>query len=292
MQISRDIKIFIFCLLFFVVVAVKVYPEGKKAKIDFKISGGLSYLQLGDWNAHLTGWNDSRRKDVEAEGGKVISENQPLHWSLEMEGEFIYSLSSRFAVGLGTGYIHGKVDDSAETLTDSITVLNFNNFKVSAIPLKTKAYYVLNVSPKARISLGGGVGYYFARLNQHYRREPGTGYWIETDMTGKCSGFGAEGSISFEYAVKSSLSVFIEGLGRYARISGVTGTRERHDSNNWSDSIEGSYYALDRERSGEWYPVVNIATEAPSEEGTRNVRDAILDFSGFTIRAGLKIRLF
>lgn len=290
---GKKAKAIVFCLLFFTMMATSAYSDHNKGQIDLKIAGGLSYLQVGDWNAHHLGWNDSRRKSVEAAGGTVISENQALHWGWEMEGEFILHLGSRFAVGFGTGYIHGKVADTAETLVDDITALNIHNFRVSAIPLKAKGYYILPISPKTRIALGGGLGYYFARFTRFYRREPGTSYWIESTMTGNGAGLGVEGGISFEYAIRSNMSIIIEGSGRYAKISGVTGKRDRIDSNNWSDSIEGSYYALERERSpGEWYPVVNIATTAPSGEGTRNVRDAEIDLSGFTIKVGLKIHLF
>jgi hypothetical protein len=164
---------------------------------------------------------------------------------------------------------------------------------VKAIPLKAKAYIFFPVSPQVQIALGGGLGYYFADFKRFYRREPGDGYWIDSDMEGNGAGLGVEGGISLEYALSEGMTIFLEGSGRVAKIGGIEGTRERVDSNNWSDSLEGSYYALERERSpGIWSPVVNIATEAPSGGGTRNVRDAHLDFSGFTIKVGLKIRLF
>lgn len=285
-------RIIFFCLLILLMIATPVNAENNKGQIDFKISGGLCYLDEKDWNAHHKGWNDSRRKSVEASGGTVISENQPLHWGWEMEGEFILHLGHHYAFGLGTGYIRGKVADTAETLVDETRALNIHDFRVSAIPLKAIGYYILPLSPKTQIVLGGGLGYYFARFTRFYRREPGTGYWIESDFSGNGSGFGFEGSISLEYVLKKNISIIVQGSGRYAKISGITGTRDRIDSNNWSDTIEGKYYTLERERApGEWYPVVNIDTMAPSGEGTRNVRDAAIDLSGFSIRIGFKIHL-
>lgn len=292
-RIRNKTKLICFFLLFSALNATAAYSENSKGQIDLKISGGLSYLEVGDWNAHHIGWNESRRESVEAAGGVVISENQALHWGWELEGEFILNLGPQFAVGFGTGYINGKVADTAETLVDDITALNIHDFRVKAIPLKAKGYYFLPISPKVRIVLGGGIGYYFARFTRFYKREPGDGYWIDSNMEGNGAGIGMEGGISFEYAFRDNVSIFIEGSGRYAKIGGISGNRDRIDSNSWSDSMKGSYYALERERSpGVWSPVVNIDTTAPSGEGTRNVRDAELDFSGFTIRVGLKIRLF
>lgn len=292
-RVENKTKMICFSILFFGLVTASVFSANKSRKIDLKISGGLTYLEVGDWNAHHIGWNESRRKSVEAAGGVVIRENQALHWGWELEGELILHLGSQFAVGFGTGYINGKVADTAETLVDDITALNIHDFRVKAIPLRAKGYYFLPISPKVRIALGGGIGYYFARFTRFYRREPGTGYWIDSNMEGNGAGLGVEGGISFEYTLRDNVSIFIEGSGRYAKIGGITGKRDRIDSNNWSDSIEGAYYYLERERSpGVWYPVVNIATTAPSGEDTRNLRDAQLDFSGYTIKIGVKIRLF
>jgi hypothetical protein len=272
---------------------ISIDAKEKKGNIDLKISGGTTYLEVGDWNAHHLGWNESRRRSVEAAGGTVLSENQPLHWGWELEGEFLMHIGSQFAIGIGTGYISGKLEDTAETITNNITAFNIHDFGVKAIPIKAKAYLFLPLSPKVHIAIGGGLGYYFVSFTRFYRREPGDGYWIDSDMEGNGAGLGAEGGISLEYAFNESLAVFVEGSGRYAKIGGIEGTRERIDSNNWGDSIEGPYYALERERTpGIWSPVVNIATEAPSGEGTRNVREGVLDFSGFTIKVGLKIRLF
>jgi hypothetical protein len=85
----------------------------------------------------------------------------------------------------------------------------------------------------------------------------------------------------------------IEGYGRYAKIRGFEGTSKQYDSNNWSDSTEGKYYYFERFISTqEWLPLTSFDTEPPGGEDIRNVRDFEIDFSGFTIRVGLKIKLF
>jgi hypothetical protein len=282
-----------FCLLFFVIMTPSVCSDSVDKKFDLKISGGLTYLEVGDWNAHHVGWNEQRRMSVEAAGGTVISENQELHWGWEIAGEFIWNLDPRYAISAGIGYIHGNVTDSAETMVDSLTASNIHDFTVKAIPLRIGGYYFFPIAPKLRLSLNAGLGYYFAKFDRFYRREPGDGYWINSEMTGTSGGIGFDGGIGFEYSISKNVTILIEGYGRYAKITGFEGNRERNDSNNWSDSIDGNYYALERDRQPwGWFPVVNIATTAPTGEGTRNVRDATLDYSGFTIRLGLKIKLF
>jgi hypothetical protein len=286
-------KVIFFCLLLITIMVISVFPGSVENKFDLKISGGVTYLKVGDWNAHHVGWNKQRRMSVEAAGGTVLSENQELHWGKEIAGELIFNLNSRFAVSGGIGYIYGKIADSAETIVGGVAASNIHDFKTRVIPLRVGGYAFFPLAPKMRLSFGAGLGYYLTKVDRFYRREPGDGYWIDSEGKATGGGIGFDGGIGFEYAISSSVTIFIEGTGRFAKISGLEGKRERNDSNNWSDSIDGKYYALERERPPwGWFSVVNIATTAPSGAGTRNVRDAAVDFSGYTIRVGLKIKLF
>jgi hypothetical protein len=285
-------KVVLFCLLFFLVLMATAYSEPENKKLDLKIYGGLTYIEVGEWNAHHVGWNEQRRMNVEAAGGSVLSENQELHWGKEGAGDLYFYLSSRFALSAGAGYISGRVTDTAETIVGSVRARNQNDLKVRAVPIRLGAVYFIPLFSKGKVFAGAGLGYYFTKFDRFYRREPGDGYWIDSNMTGTSQGLGFDGVIGFEYSLSKKIALVVEGTGRYAKIGGVEGSRERVDSNNWSDSIKAPYYALERERlPGIWYTVVNIADPAPSGEGTRNVRNAVLDFSGFAVRVGLKINL-
>ncbi|MFC2166035.1 hypothetical protein ACFLT2_13695, partial [Acidobacteriota bacterium] len=179
------------------------------------------------------------------------------------------------------------------TLAGVTTGSSTTNLKAKAIPVSVGVYYFLPVSSKSRFSLGAGVDYYFTSFCRDARRENTSPYWIETNFTGSGDNFGFHGGIGFEYSVSKNIAIIIEGFGRYAKISGFEGTRTRADSNNISDSFEGKYYALERfVWSSEWLTRAAINSEPPSGADVRNVRDNEIDFSGFTIRIGLKIRLF
>lgn len=289
----KSFQILVVCGLFALPGAEKAFSEIAEHKLGFKLTGGWTYLVVGDLNAHNTDWNATRRRTVEAASGVVISENQELHWGGEISGDFFYYLSPGFALSVGTGYTFGKKADSAETRTGGITGLNTMDTNVSAVPIRAGGTWFIPVSKRARISLSAGLGFYFAKFDRYYRRESGDGYWINSDFTGKGEGVGFDGGVGFEYSISNKVAIVIEGYGRYARISGIEGTRARNDSNGWSDSIEGSYYGLEREREPNiWSRVFNIATEPPGGEGTRNVRDGVIDFSGFSLRIGLKLGLF
>jgi hypothetical protein len=149
------------------------------------------------------------------------------------------------------------------------------------------------ITAKVRLFIGAGLGYYIAKFDRFYRREPGDGYWIDTEMTGKSGGIGFEGEIGFEYSITKKVSILIEGCGRYAYISGLEGTQDRIDSNNWSDSLEAPYFYLEQYRAPfGWFPAVTLSKATPTGPDSRYAREAKLNFSGFTVRIGVKIHLF
>lgn len=285
----------VLCMGFFSLIdfAMPAFAEVSKKKFEFKLTGGFTYMVIGDLNDHLVDWNKTRRRSIEGAGGTILKESQPLHWGGEFIGELLYNFDNSFTVSIGIGYIRGSHTDSAETLLDTVTGKNDHDTRVSAVPVRIGGVYSIPISNKTRISLGTGLGYYCSKFEKFYRREPGDGYWINSDFSGKGGGLGFDGTIGFEYSVSNNIALVVEGQGRYAKVSGISGSRDRIDSNGWSDSIVGDYYTLEREREpGIWSRVFNIAEEAPSGEGIRNVRDGVIDLSGFTIRIGLKIGLF
>ena len=121
--------------------------------------------------------------------------------------------------------------------------------------------------------------------------------WVVISENGKPRpGFLARWVITaFGLWVASELisGIVIEGFGRYATISGFEGNRKQSDTNNVSASFDGKY--LTHERlvwTDEWLTRVSVGPKPPSGDDIRNIRDYKIDFSGFTIRIGLKIGLF
>jgi hypothetical protein len=266
-------------------------PSPEK-KFSLKVSGGVSRLSGTDYDASDWGWDFLRKVSMENQGGTYAWEQDSLDWGWELAGELVFNLSSQFALSGGVGYITGKSTSKGTTSLAGVTTINETELKVKAIPVTVSLYYSLPVSTKSRFSLGAGVGYYFASFTRNYLNEQVGIYWIDANFKGSASDIGFHGGIGFEYDLSSTFAIVIEGFGRYAKISGFEGTRERIDSNNWSDLWEGNYYYSDRQHSsGTLLPRVSLS-DPSSIENAINSRDYETDFSGFTIRIGLKIKLF
>ena len=269
-------RLLVIGVLLFMIFSIITYANTtSEKKFDLKLAGGISYLSSTDFDA------------------KVASEKNPLDWGGEISGEIIFHLS-RIALSAGMGYINGK--SSSKNVTSeggTVTATSTLELDAQAIPVTLGIYYFLPVSPKSQIFLHAGTGYYFVSFAREAYRENDAPYWIKNSFTGKGGDLGFQGGIGLEYAMSENIIIVIEGAGRYAKIKGFEGTRDRNDSNGWSDSTTGKYYTLDR-LIGEqdWQKRTNVFTEKPSGDDVRNVRYPEIDFSGFTIRIGIKLRLF
>ena len=286
-------KIIGFTVMFCIIITSAAFSDTTSDhKIGLKIAGGISNLSGTDYDASDWGWDYLRKVTMENQGGTYAWEQNSLDWGWEMAGEIIFNLSSRFALSGGVGFITGNSNSKGTTVLEGVTTINETDLKAKAVPLTAGIYYFLPVSPKSRLSLGVGVGYYFASFSRNYVNEDVGIYRIDGVFKGSGGDLGLHGGIGFEYDLSKSVVIVIEGFGRYAKISGFEGTREQIDSNNWSDTWEGKYYYSDRQHSSDiLLPRVNL-TDPSSIGNAINIRDYETDFSGFTIRIGLKIRIF
>ena len=94
---------------------------------------------------------------------------------------------------------------------------------------------------------------------------------------------GFHGGVGLEIMLSNNIAFLLEGTGRYAKIKPFEGT-EKYVELGADDTTEGILFYLE----GVDYPVLFIRPEKP--RGYREAREAEVDFSGFGIVAGLKLR--
>lgn len=267
----------------------------RKKRFGLKISNGLNYLSGGDWNTYMKLDTKLNKDLANMFGYDLGGEFKEIHTGFNLEAEGIVYLTPRLGISIGSGYIYGKKgEDSSKIVTHLrlFTETLTHDTKISAIPLKLSAYYFLPVSSKASVYLNAGLGYYLAKFSDDYRHE-WDGYWEVIKQTADGGNFGLHGGIGFEYSMTQFLSLVIETGGRYAKISRFEGYYDYKNSNNWADYYKGTlyYYEFDLTWMGlDWYPEVKISDQKPSSPSIRNVHKASIDFSGFTLGAGIKIR--
>jgi hypothetical protein len=120
-------------------------------------------------------------------------------------------------------------------------------------------------------------------------------YW-KTDYK---ANLGFHGGIGMEYSLTKNLGLVLEVQGRYVKIKNLKGFIQSEDS-HFIGRISKRKGYLWSYKISEWdfrsYYNLDISEEPPRgsipEISISEVRKAIIDLSGFSLRIGLRIRLF
>lgn len=283
--------------------------ENFKPKFSIKINWGLHYMSVGDINTHLESLDNYISHRTFYEGGKTKKIN---NYDTDFEGELRLDISSKFAISIGIGYMHGEIKSDFETvgsfpLQTPVTGpfywhKFFSESKVKTIPLKFGIYYTLPISSRINLFINSGLGYYFSKASLDKTHVPfpleewglDDSRYHEYDVSS--NGFGFHGGIGFEYNISNYLALVLEVQGRYARIKNLKGKRLYYSWWGLDKEEEGILYIGERDLTDEGYgqncPDLIFSQSRPSGDEFQNIREAILDFSGYSLRLGIMIKLF
>jgi hypothetical protein len=301
--------------IFFVLLLFLNRPSYSEERIKFKqglsikIKSGANYLAYGSINDHLKSYDTYLSEMTGYEGGKT----KALHFSSDLETELVWDISTKFSLSLGIGYISGK-NKSYYEYTGPFPFQTWNQAKQNyfikprfkTIPLKLGIYYNLPIFSRIRLFLNSGLGYYFSKASLykcHWSCAWG-GYDIiytkEEIYDVSSNGLGLHGGIGFEYSIANNLALVLEIQGRYARIKNLKGHRYYSLTMPFEMSSGeeegGTLYVGERDLTNEGYgencPDLIISPSLPTGNGFKNIKEVVLDLSGYSLRAGIRIRLF
>jgi hypothetical protein len=117
------------------------------------------------------------------------------------------------------------------------------------------------------------------------------GYAQTWDAVTKATALGFYGGLGFELGISKEVSLLIEAQTRRAKISGFSGTsKEKFNQSEYEESFDLYYYEFYSSYLENSYKFLNFPN---AERGfnLRALRDAIIDLSGFSLNAGIKIHL-
>jgi len=263
-----------------------VTPASLKAsfsRFNLFLSGGGNFISGGDLNEGSQGLADYYSDYLGIQGKGDI---KPLNLSYMFGAEISFSLSNVFSVGIGADYFlrerESRVEFQSSSFTDSLTTRP----KIKAIPVRVVIYcYPVNF-----FYIKTGLEYFFTECNYFYRIKEDN---IFKDWTGeaKARDVGIVGGFGFVQEIVPHLDFFIEATGRYARINGFEGKTDYKDSTGLTYTEEGILYIFKHQISEEnSCSLLFIRDKKPTEAGVSDVHNAMIDLSGFSIKAGIRIR--
>ncbi|MFQ6108552.1 MAG: hypothetical protein ACE5L7_03245, partial [Candidatus Aminicenantales bacterium] len=258
-------------------------PSPEEHRLDLLLSGGLDFINGGDLNSGAQGLAHFLRDSLALEGEARV---HPLRLSYIFGGELNFPLSPTFGLGVGVDYFFGSRESRVEfRLNDSIQ--NYiTRPKITAVPLRI----FLSFHPFSVSYIKTGVEYYFAQCVYLYRVENGE-LWEEWKGEAKAHDFGFFGGFGVEWKIYPPLSLVVEATWRYARITGFEGKNTYRDSEGSFAKEEGKLYFYQGIGPGEKaYPLLFIRRNKPSGNDVSDPKEAIVDFSGLSLKVGIKIR--
>ena len=292
-------------------VALTQEKKGFKPIFSIKISGGWNYMRFGDINKSLGSFNcndvfeETRNTAPELISGEIKELNNFFN---NWEAELIISLNPNIAISLATSGSLRRRNESSLTYTyrgssgDQISDYTFIPEVRVSMPVKLGMYYTFSNGTKTNFFLKGGIAYSSAATSEFRRYELtppiGASEWVVRQWETNHKLFSEFFlGIGVEYSFIKNIAFVVEAQGVYAKIKGLEGTMQ-------SEHIFAGIYG---EREGTLYFFnmwdVGIGTryndleiwDNPPEGSFReldNVRQSVLDLSGFSFRVGIKVNLF
>ena len=269
---------------------VPVFCSG--VDLSFRLSSGLGWLKADEVNTALAGWREGWIRQVEADPRLSLQGENigSLHMGLDFEAELLFSFSRWLGLGISAGYAHVSLEEKATLLSvlhDGTLMDHARPTKVSAFPVLVSAYVFLPLGQKFSGYLRGGLGIlqatYVVRESNKLAESNRFTYPIYDN--GRSRELSYLGGLGLTYKFDQSLGFFAEVVVRSARASSFQGEDKQ--------GVKGRFYAYEEYRSDIdfWQHQTRVLPEPPAGSSVRNVREATVDFSGYSARIGLFLKI-
>jgi opacity protein-like surface antigen len=254
-----------------------------------KATGGLTYITVGDLNKAFQSANDHINLYAISHSGSFPT----VHTGLNFSAELLYNLNEDISLGLGIGYFRVPIlfdvsfnYGTPTNQTDTVSAI--------AIPITLNLHYSFTIRPSLKVFLTAGTGYYLTKINfeVNYIWDYGVNGKETMDYIFKSGSgaFGLQGGLGVEYQISSGLSLIVEVLGRYAKVSNFKGDWTSVDKfNGTTSSGQGSdiyFNYFEYDVNGKRYSDLHFGEDLPAR--AINVRRGNLDLTGFSPLIGIK----
>ncbi len=278
-------------------IALLFVPALVKAdvKISFKLQGGWAYLSAGDvnpGNEALFDWEKALWPT--SQGGY-----RPVRHGLEFGGDIIFEFNPGIGVGIGCGYLMASrrsLMEFADPGNDISGGLS-GRPELSAIPIRLSLILRFPLTAKIDLTTRTGGSYYFlARYNDEIRENSFSGlgqihgfYQFAHRAEIGSAALGLDAGIGIEYRLNRRIFLCLDATGRFAKLHGWEGSSTIYDE-LLNITEHGTLYYESVPSLPDYPRLIMVQTDPPAGPGGEP-RQAVIDFSGISLQAGIRIRL-
>jgi hypothetical protein len=260
--------------------------------LTLRLSAGLGRLKADEVNLALGGWREgwNRQVEVRSDWSLLSAKDEPLHLEVDFEAELLMSFSRWLGLSLSAGYAFASLDENQTLLSisQSGVLSDYGRpTKISALPLFISAYIFLPLGQKFNGYLRGGLGTFMATyvIRQTNQLAGAARFTYPVYDNAKARRLGYLGGLGLTYKLDQSLGFFVEVSIRSARVSGFEGEDKQ--------GVKGRLFAYEEYRPDIdfWQLQTRLLPEEPDGGTVRNVREATVDFSGYSAKIGVCLKL-
>ncbi len=248
---------------------------------NLTIMGGGVYVAGGDLNPGIQGLAGLYGDILGIQGEGNID---PAHFGYALDINFLFPLSSQLSWGIGLEFLQAKNRSSVDFRQGSVSHTLHTLPYFNAIPLSL----FLVGTPLTNLYVRGGISFTFARYSYLYQIL--TEDWIqEWEGNANAQGLGLIGGLGFTKKIAPSLNFVAEGTGRLIRLSGFKGKGSYKDESGQTLTEEGKLYFIQNQVVEQrTHNTLFIRRTKPNEAGIIGAREAQINFSGISLRIGLR----
>jgi hypothetical protein len=260
--------------------------------LTLRLSAGLGRLKADEVNRALAGWQEGWNRQVGLyPNWSLQGENTgSLHLEVDFEAELLFSFSRWLGLSLSTGYAFAALDEKQTLLSISQDGILYNYArptKINALPVLISAYVFLPLGQKFNGYLRGGLGALYATyvVRETNKLAEASRFAYPVYDNAKTRGLSYVGGLGLTYKLDQSLGFFVEVAVRSARVSGFEGEDKQ--------GVKGRLFSYEEYRPDIdfWQPQTRVHPEEPGGGNVRNVREATVDFSGYSAKIGVCLKL-
>lgn len=260
-------------------------------EFQLRLSSGLWRMNLDEVNLALAGWEEKIKREVSSQTNWSFEAGEipPLHLGFTFEGELTVFLTPRLALGVGAGYVYSDLNEQDTLLSinkEDATHNYARPTKVSAYPITFLGYLFFPLGSKFNIYFKGGAGIIQAKYvgREAVKRAEEIRFFYPSFEMAEANRSTYLGGLGFDYKFDPSLGFFIEATAQSAKVSGFSGENRLGEKGNLY-IFEEYIPELDF-----WQAKMQVLPQEPGGENFRSVREATVDFSGFSVKIGIMLK--
>ncbi len=270
----------------------------KSSPLNLRLYGGFSRLAAGDVNEGCDGFFELLELYAALGFGTASGGYNPIHAGYNFGADLVFQITPNIGVGIGAGYLQSSKSSLMTLSSTAIGEITLTGTpKLSAMPIRLAVFFTLPLGGKFNLTADVGAAFYAGlKLEAEQRLEVAADNWEEMSLSASRSSLsdnlGFQGSLGFEYKISPKMGFFVEAVGRSARFKNfdtATGTSENSDGDPETDV--GKIYLATYTYPEGTYSAFIISEAVPLPDPDVTYREPKIDLSGFSLQAGIRIRL-